>query len=108
MYTITLNDGSKIEKLKMRLNSLWSDTELTEAMFRGKLAPVTITGTKDDGEDEDYGRLAGTHDHMDIAFIRHFDEGYQLALYDIPEEKFRDAKRDADIAYLAMMLDIDL
>lgn len=111
MYTITLSDGTLIEGLQLRDNILWSVKELTRDMFAGKLNGVKITQSVADGEDDyDYDGLTGEHAHMDVVYIRHYAvEGrYALALRDVPEREYLDAKRDGDIEYLAMMMGVEL
>ncbi len=53
MYTMTLNDGTEIKDLTIKNNCLVSDKPLTLEMFRGKLNPVTISGTKGEYDNED-------------------------------------------------------
>lgn len=109
MYTITLNDGTKIDGLRLERNILWRKQEMTAAMFRGKLAPVTITAGKDDKpEEEDFFGLVGTHDCMTVAYIRQENGEYGLALGTVDPETLADERRDANIAYIAMMTGVEL
>jgi len=108
MYTITLNDGTKIEGLTLAGNILWSRKELSYEMFRGKLNPVTISGTKDENDEYDWGGVVGEHSHMEVCYIRNVDGKYALALRDIPNEEWNNAKRDANISYIAMMTGVNL
>ena len=106
MITITLNNGTKIEGLKLSGNVIYSETPLTLSQFRGKLNPVTITGS---AEDEDTCGVIGVHNAMEVCYIKKTPEGkYALALADIDPGTLELAKNGADIAYLAMMTGITL
>ena len=108
MYTITLNDGTKIEGLTLANNILWSNKELTREMFRGKLNPVTISGTKGEYDDEDWGGVVGEHAHMEVCYIRKVNGKYALALNDIPNDKWEFEKLRADVDFTAMMTGVAL
>ncbi len=106
MYTITLNDGSKIEGLTFERNIFFSDNPIDGAKIRGKLAPATISN--DEGKSEYDDGITGTHAHMEICYIREMEGKYGLALADIPKEIYADARRDANIAYIAMMTGVEI
>lgn len=106
MYTITLNDGTKIEGLTFERNILFSDNAIEAGYFRGKLAPATISN--DEGKSDYDDGITGIHAHMEICYVKEMDGKFALALADIPEERYADARRDANIAYIAMMTGIDL
>lgn len=108
MYTITLSNGTRLEGFTLKNNCLVRKEEITPAMLSGKLSPVTITGTKSENDDEDWGKLAGTHKHMQVAYIKQTDDGYALALSDIDNETWKESKRDSDIEYIAMMTGVKL
>ena len=103
MYTITLNDGTKISGLTFENNLLMSDAELRSDMFRGKLAPVTITS-----DDDNFNEITGIHPHMEVCYIREIEGKFGLALADISDSIWDNSRRDANIAYIAMMTGIDL
>ena len=108
MYSMTLNDGTKIDGLSLKNNTLRRAEAMTEEMFRGKLCPVTIEGVKGDDEDYDDFGLAGTHNCMEVCYIRKIDDEYALALADVDPKSLADERRDAQIAYLAMMTGVEL
>ena len=109
MYTMTLNDGTKLEGLMLKGCALCRKEAMTPAMFAGKLNPVTIEGTPGDGEDPaDFSGLAGTHEHMAVVYIREAGGEYSLALRDIPDAEYGMAAMSGDIAYIAMMSGIEL
>ncbi len=103
MYSITLSNGDKLEGFTLKNNCLVSATQINAAMFSGKLAPVTISGVKDDNDDEDWGGLIGTHKHMQVAYIKEKPEGYALALYDIPDDEWEREKLRADVDFALML-----
>ena len=104
MHTLILKDGTRIEGLDFQRNIFWSDTELKPEMFRGKMNPITITSSEPNDEDE----ILGVHAHMEVCYIKEIDGKYALALGDIPDETWDNARRDANIAYIAMMTNIEL
>ena len=108
MYSMTLNDGTKIDGLSLKNNTLRRTEAMTAEMFRGKLCPVTIEGVKSDDEDNDDFGLVGTHDCMEVCYIKKIDDEYALALADIDPESLADERRDSQIAYLAMMIGVEL
>ncbi len=103
MYTITLSSGEKIDGFTLRNNCLVSKNEITPAMFAGNLSPVTISGTKGENDDEDFGGLAGTHEHMKVVYVKNTEEGYALALYDIPKDEWEREKLRADVDFALML-----
>ncbi len=103
MYTITLSNGEKIDGFTLKNNCLVRKEEITPAMFRGKLSPVTISGVKGENDNEDWGGLIGTHEHMEIAYIKEKAEGYALALYDIPDDEWEREKLRADVDFALML-----
>ena len=106
MITITLNNGTKIEGLKLSGNVIYSETPLTLTQFRGKLNPVTITGS---AEDEDTCGVIGVHNAMEVCYIKKTPDGkYALALADIDPKVLADERRDALIEYIAMMTGVEL
>lgn len=103
MYTMTLNDGTEITGLKMINNTLRRKEKMTAEMFRGKLSPVTITGERGEGEDEDWGGIAGTHEAMEVCYVKQIDGDYALALADIPADKWERRKLRADVDFALML-----
>ena len=103
MYTITLNDGTKISGLTFENNLLMSDAELRSDMFRGKLAPVTITS-----DDDNFNEITGIHPHMEVCYIREIEGKFGLALADIPDERWEFEKLRANQEFIAMMTGIQL
>ena len=108
MYTITLNDGTKIDGLTLKNNCLVSSKPVTVAQLAGKLNPVTIAGTKGDSDDEDFSGLVGSHAHMEVVYIKERDGSYYIALADIPNDLWDMAELKANVAYIAMMSGITL
>ena len=108
MYSITLSNGTRLEGFTLKNNCLVRKEEITPAMLNGKLSPVTITGTKSENDDDDFGRLIGTHEHMQVCYINQTEDGYALALADIPDDRWEFEKLRANQEYIAMMSGIQL
>ena len=108
MYTIRLNDGNVIGNLKLVNNTLRRAEEMTAAMFRGKLSPVTISGVSGSDESEDWGGLAGEHECMSVCYVKKIGDDYALALADVDPVKLENERRDANIEYIAMMTGVEL
>ncbi|MBQ3399562.1 MAG: hypothetical protein IJG51_11790 [Synergistaceae bacterium] len=108
MYTMTLNDGTVIGNLKMVNNTLRSAEGLTAEMLRGKLAPVTIAGSKSAEEDEDWGGLVGTHEAMEVCYVKMIDGEAAVALADVDPERLRRERLEGNIEYIAMMTGVEL
>ncbi len=103
MYTITLNDGTKIDGLTLKNNCLVSSKPVTVAQLAGKLNPVTIAGTKGDSDDDDYSGLVGSHAHMEVAYIKERDGTYHISLADIPDDLWEKRKLRADVDFALML-----
>ncbi len=106
MYTITLNDGAKIEGLTFERNIFFSGNPIDGAKIRGKLAPVTISN--DEGKSEYDDGITGIHAHMEICYVKEMDGKYALALADIPDDRWEFEKLRANQEYIAMMTGIQL
>lgn len=101
MYTITLNDGSKLEGLTFERNILFSENAIDSADLRGKLAPVTISN--DEGKTDYDDGITGTHKHMEICYVKEMDGKYGLALADIPDDRWEFEKLRADVDFALML-----
>ena len=108
MYTMTFNDGTKLEGLTLKNNCLITAQPVTPSAFAGKLNPVTITGTKGDSDDEDFGGLIGTHKHMGVAWIKPSGTGSAVALYDIADSDWDMAQLKGNVEFIAMMTGVEL
>lgn len=85
IYTITLSDGTVLSDLTLNGNNFVSQTEVTEAMFVGKLDTVTIT----DGENTDI-----LHD-AELVQIAQYADGWYFILREIPEAERMQMDMDA-------------
>lgn len=86
-YMITLSDGTVLSDLTLNGNNFVSQSEVTEAMFAGKLDTVTIT----DGENTEV-----LHD-AELVQIAHYDftPGWYFILREIPEAERMQMDMDA-------------
>lgn len=97
-FKLILSDRSEIDHLRLNGNNFISDTELTEDMFAGKLAPVTIC----------HGLEQEEHEHMELVQLVKMKDKYWFVLRDITEKELAEIQTRADIDYLAMMTGVDL
>lgn len=90
IYTITLSDGTVLSDLTLNGNNFVSQTEVTEAMFAGKLNTVTIS----DGENTEI-----LHD-AELIQIAHYDfmPGWYFILREVPEAERWQKNVDKEIA----------
>lgn len=105
-YTMTLADGTRLEKLHLNGNNYISRTELTTADFAGKLETVTV----DDGENV----VETLHDAELVQIIKDGDEWW-FVLRELSEEEKRQKEisdmlldQKSQIDYIAMETGIDL
>ena len=80
MYKITLSDGTIIECQGLNGNNYISRTELTPAMFAGKLSHVTVDGP--------YGHEE--HGPMKLVQVRQYGGEWWLILADLTPAELRD------------------
>lgn len=106
MFTLTLSDGSTISNLTLNSNTLISSTPVTAEMFSGKLSHVVIEGTDDEGLAD--MEVVGEHNHMELVALYQVDSEWYICLRDLSEAELKEAKTQADIAYLSMMTGVDL
>lgn len=97
-YSITLQDGTKLENLRLNGDNFISDTRIDASLFDKNCAEVLIS----DGETEK------RHTNMELIQIVKMGEEYWLALGDIPEDELEKRKIRSDIEYIAMMTDVEL
>ncbi len=80
MYTIILNDGTKIENLELNGNNFIADGIIDEAVFADNLATVTIA----DGETTD------TYTDMKLIANRVWDGKTWFVLAEKPKQEKKD------------------
>lgn len=97
IYTITLEDGTQIENLRLNGNNYISQNPISSEIFDGNLGTVTIS----DGETEE------THENMALVQITQMNGQYWFVLRDIPENEIMMAKMRSDLDYLSMMTDVE-
>ena len=98
IYTITLEDGTRIEHLRLNGNNFISQEEIDPDVFEGNLGQVTIN----DGENDE------VHENMGLVQVTHMGEEYWFVLRDVPENEIANAKLRSDLDYLAMMADVEI
>ena len=97
-YKITLSDGTVLDDLYLNGDNFISTSEIAEDAFAGNCSPVII-------ESENVNEI---HDHMDLIQITKMDGDWWFILKDISEEELAKAKMQSDIAYIAMMTNVEL
>ena len=97
-YTVTLSDGTIFEELTLNGNNFISHEPIPPETFSGNLSPVVIS----DGETEE------THDNMALVQCKQVAGETWFILRDLTAQEIRGIKTQADIEYLAMMVDVEL
>ena len=99
IYKITLGDGTEISNLKLNGNNFISTEKIEESVFADNCSPVTISD----------GKTETVHPNMELVQIVEQVPGeYWFVLRDISEEEFARTKMQSDIAYIAMMSNVEL
>ncbi len=101
VYSITLEDGTQINNLRLNGNNFVSAAPVDPEVFEDNCAPVVIS----DGTEE------VTHEHMRLEHIGPALDGSNdtwFILNDITSEELKQMKMQADIEYVAMMAGVDL
>lgn len=99
IYKITLGDGTEISNLKLNGNNFISTEKIEESVFADNCSPVTISD----------GTTETVYPNMELVQIVEQVPGeYWFVLRDISEEEFARIKMQSDIAYIAMMSNIEL
>lgn len=99
IYKITLGDGTEISNLKLNGNNFISTEKIEESVFADNCSPVTISD----------GTTETVRPNMELVQIVEQVPGeYWFVLRDISEEEFARIKMQSDIAYIAMMSNVEL
>lgn len=98
IYTITLEDGTQIENLRMNGNNFISQEQIDPEIFDGNLGEVTIN----DGENDEL------HENMGLVQVTQMGDEYWFVLRDVPASEIANAKLRSDLDYLAMMTDVEI
>lgn len=99
IYKITLGDGSEISNLKLNGNNFISTEKIEESVFADNCYPVTISD----------GITETVHPNMELVqIVEQIPGEYWFVLRDISEEEFARTKMQSDIAYIAMMSNVEL
>lgn len=96
-YTMTLANGNILENLELNGNNYVSEVEVTTAAFIGNISPILIS----DGENEEI------LDNMELVRIANWEDAWWILIQE-KEPLPIEAKLQADITYIAMMMDIEL
>lgn len=99
IYKITLGDGTEISNLKLNGNNFISTETIEESVFADNCSPVTISD----------GATETIHPNMELVqIVEQIPGEYWFVLRDISEEEFARTKMQSDIAYIAMMSNVEL
>ena len=99
IYKITLGNGTEISNLKLNGNNFISTEKIEESVFADNCSPVTISD----------GTTETAHPNMELVQIVEQVPGeYWFVLRDISEEEVARIKMQSDIAYIAMMSNVEL
>jgi hypothetical protein len=99
IYKITLGDGTEISNLKLNGNNFISTEKIDESVFVDNCSPVTIS----DGVSDT------VHPNMELVqIVEQFPGEYWLFLGIFRMRNFPEQKMQSDIAYIAMMSNVEL
>lgn len=98
VYTITLENGTKIENLRLNGNNFISQEQIDPEIFDGNLGKVVIN----------YGENNEVHENMGLVQVTQMGEEYWFVLRDIPASEIANAKLRSDLDYLAMMTAVEI
>ena len=99
IYKITLGDGTEISNLKLNGNNFISTEKIEESVFADNCSQVTISD----------GTTKNVHPNMELVpIVKQVPGEYWFVLRDISEEEFARTKMQSDIAYIAMMSNVEL
>ena len=96
-YTMTLANGNILENLELNGNNYVSEVEVTTADFVGNISPILIS----DGENEEI------LNNMELVRIANWEDVWWILMQE-KEPLPIEAKLQADITYITMMMDIEL
>lgn len=98
VYTITLENGTKIENLRLNGNNFISQEQIDPEIFDGNLGKVVIN----------YGENNEVHENMGLVQVTQMGEEYWFVLRDIPASEIANAKLRSDLDYLVMMTAVEI
>lgn len=102
IYTITLQDGTVLENLRMNGTCFVSSEYIDPDIFEYNTSPVMISITSRNGTAEE------THKNMRfIPTAQLDDDHYYFALVDVPESDFVILSMQSEIDYLKMMMGVE-
>lgn len=99
IYTMTLENGTKIENLRANGTYLVSNDPIDENIFDGNLGEVTITNQIENMHFENL---------LLVKPIIKRNDGYYFGFKEISKSELEQAKLRSDIDYLSMMSNIDI
>lgn len=101
-YTITLDDGTKIQNIRLNGSTFVSNEEIKSNVFERKLETVTVS----DGENE--------WEYKNVKFIQalrtdHSDHReWEFVLIEMTPQEIENRKLRADVDFLSMMIDVNI
>lgn len=99
IYSVTLADGTVIKNLVKNGDNFISRTEIQEELFEDNLASVVIG----DGEREE------VHTNMALVQVTHPNQlEWWFVLRDLTLDELSMLKLKSNMAYIAMMVDVEL
>ena len=107
-FTITLNDNTKLEGLRLNGNNFITNNESHAAKLNGKLGRVTniLKDVTISGDAEyDQGGLIGDHEFMEIVQCVKYENEWWFVLRDLSAEEIRGMRIDARLDYIEMMME---
>lgn len=97
-YTVILEDGKRLTNLRMNGNNYISSEKITKSVFENNCSSITV----DDGES------SIEFSNMELIHVTEMPDGYWFAFRELSKEEISLGELRADIAFIAMMSEIDL
>lgn len=102
IYTITLEDGTKIQNLQLNGNNFISNKEIKPEIFEGNLGHIQIN----DGETEFEQKDLVLERFSKIGDVEPFEWWFVLRI--MSNQEIENRKLRADVDFLSMMIDANI
>lgn len=97
-YTVILEDGKRLTNLRMNGNNYITSEKISKSIFENNCSSITV----DDGE----STMEFTN--MELVHVTEMPDGYWFAFRELSKDEIAFRELRSDIAFIAMMSEIDL
>lgn len=96
--SITLSDGRVLDNIEYDGSYFHASDKIDKNIFVGNCSPFSVHIGEEDQ----------LHEHAELAVFRETDNGVHFRFRDLTKKDVQQKKIEANLEYLAMMLDVDL